>query len=922
MTVSSSGSSAAGPNSPSSSAAGSVSPTSAGSPFADTLGDTLVPGADPSGGTGVATLPDGTGPVINPADPTRSPMLSVPDGMGSADAASPGTATAPVSPTPPPPAPAPRPGKGSPEVRQLLDEIDWSATSLGPRGSWSVVVQLMVNLCLDSEFPLQLALGPDLVLVYNDAYIPLLGAEKHPWALGRTVREVWPETWQENERWAHEVMATGRAYHNADQQVILDRHGYPEEAYLTFSESVIRDLDGSVVGLFTVASETTAHILYERRLRVLRGLAAVSVTAYDSLEATCRAALEVMARARESVPFASMYLRAADGRVRRVASYGFDEAASDGCELAAEEPTDGPVLEVLRTGRSVEVSDIDKRCPGLFKRGPIGPAALDHAFVRPLILGANPEPAGVLVIGANPYRPQGDEYPQFTGLVARQMSIVLGDAAAYQMERDRQRKLTELDRDKTAFFQNLTHELRTPLTTLLAPLNEVLDDGVTVLPVAARESLEMSRRAAGRLRKMIGALLQYSLAEFGTLTAKRQPTNLTSVTADLVAGFRLAAEQAGVRLRADLPDDGLVAQVDRGMWASIVNNLVGNAVKYTGEGDIVVGLRGEDGNVVLRVSDTGPGIPLEQQPRIFDRFHRVDGSDRSTGAGIGLALVADAVRAHDGTVEVSSEPGHGSTFTVRLPQQGESQEAAGEEAGAPADLDEELAELLDEPASAGAGQLEAVDGTEAESAQRVRLLVVEDEPDLRGYITGLLAREGYDVTAAPDAETALAALQAEDEGRLDPQLVLVDVMLPGKSGLELLGWLRQHEQTARVPVIVLTGMSGSETAVEALLAGADDYVVKPFDAAELVARVRAHRHAQELREVAVDRAETVAGQLRQALASNRMIGTAIGIVMTRYGLAADRAFHTLVRISQQSNRKLREVAEEIVAAGTIPPHRG
>jgi DNA-binding response OmpR family regulator len=357
-----------------------------------------------------------------------------------------------------------------------------------------------------------------------------------------------------------------------------------------------------------------------------------------------------------------------------------------------------------------------------------------------------------------------------------------------------------------------------------------------------------------------------------------------------------------------------VAQVDRGMWASIVNNLVGNAVKYTREGEIEVGLGADDGHVVLTVSDTGTGIPLEQQPRIFDRFHRVDGSDRESGAGIGLAMVADAVRAHEGTVEVSSEPQRGSTFTVRLPQQPET----ADEPTVPAGPQDRLARLLREPDNGGSDQVESIEAEADAATERTRLLIVEDEADLRGYVSQMLAREGYDVTAAPSAEAALAALDREDESQLNPHLVLLDVMLPGKSGLELLSLLRQREQTARVPVIVLTGMSGSEAAVEALLAGADDYVVKPFDSGELLARVRAHRQAQELREKAVDQAETVAGQLRQALASNRTIGTAIGIVMARYGLAADRAFHTLVRISQQSNRKLREVADEIVAGGAIP----
>jgi signal transduction histidine kinase/DNA-binding response OmpR family regulator len=669
--------------------------------------------------------------------------------------------------------------------------------------------------------------------------------------------------------------------------------------------------------------------LYERRLRLLRSLGAVSVTGDESLEATCQAALEVMASNRISLPFAAMYLRRPDGSPHRVAGYGFDEARADICELVADEPASGAVVEVLESGKTFAATRIREQFPGLFTVSPLGPLVPDRALVVPVLLGGEPRPAGVLVVGLNPYRPLDDAYAQFAGMVGRQVGLLLNDAAIYLRERERQQWLAKLDRDKTEFFQNVTHELRTPLTTLLAPLNDLLNDGGVALPSAARESLEVSRRAAGRLRKMIGALLEFSLAESGALTAQRQFIDVTSVTADLVAGFQLPAEQAGLHLRAELPESSLPAHVDRTMWTTIVNNLLSNAVKYTRNGEIVVGLQGDQAEVVLTVADTGVGIPVAQQSRIFDRFHRVDDLDRTPGAGIGLALVADAVRAHEGKVEVSSEPGHGSTFTVRLPRHGEPKAPAADVIADPYDrYDDELAELLSDSADSGAERPAPVKTSRASRkpgpegdgqvrGDRPQLLIVEDEPDLRRYLTRLFSRDGYEVVALPDAEAALVALGDETQPP-EPQLILLDVMLPGKSGLELLVLLRQQARTARVPVIVLTGRSGSENAVEALLAGADDYVVKPFDSAELLARVQAHRHLQELREVAVDEAETVAGQLRQALASNRLIGTAIGIVMARYGLTSDRAFHTLVRISQQSNRKLRDVADEIVAAGAIP----
>jgi DNA-binding response OmpR family regulator len=192
-------------------------------------------------------------------------------------------------------------------------------------------------------------------------------------------------------------------------------------------------------------------------------------------------------------------------------------------------------------------------------------------------------------------------------------------------------------------------------------------------------------------------------------------------------------------------------------------------------------------------------------------------------------------------------------------------------------------------------------------------LIIEDEPDLRSYLTKLFTKDGYAVEAAADAATALTLLEGNA-----PDLVITDVMLPGQSGLDLLAELRQDEQLARLPVVVLTARADAETAIGAFAAGADDFVVKPFNSAELLARVRAHHQMSQLRDGAVDAAQTAVGQLRQALHTNRTTGTAVGIVMARYDLDSERAFKVLVRTSQQSNRKLHEVASEVVRAGGLP----
>ena len=776
-----------------------------------------------------------------------------------------------------------------PSMRSVYEQLDWSATALGPRDSWPALLRLLVDLCLDSEFPVQISWGPELLVLYNEAYIPLLGAEKHPWALGRPASEVVPHVGSASEQHLREVLQTGRPYHSGDQRLIINRHGYPEEAYFRFSLSAIRDTDGTIVGLFNAITETTQHLLYQRRLQVLRRLGAVSITADDSLASTCRAAVEVIGKTRESVPFLAVFLQDHPGQgPRRVAGYGFDETAAAACELVEPAPTNGPVFEVMGHGGTTLVSGLRERHRGVFAAGPLGPLEPDQAFVLPVVMLGTRKPMGVFVIGVNPYWRPDEAYTAFAAMAARQLGVMITDAVSYQNERRRQRALAELDRARTEFFQNVGHELRSPLTMLLAPLQDILVEPGVVLPAAARDTVETSIRAADRLQRVVDALLDTSRAESGALIPDREEIDLTAVTAELVEGHRPAAE-GRLNLRVDVPTDPLMAYVDRTMWTTIVNNLVNNAVKFTNVGEVGVSLSGDDREVVLTVTDTGVGIPQDEQVQIFQRFHRANNDDQQPGSGIGLSLVAEMTAAHGGSVDVDSELGVGSQFVVRLPRFDGSAAT-------------ELAESAAEPHPEN-----------EPTADRPRLLIIEDEPDLRGYLTKLFTKDGYAVEAAADAATAATLLE-----RNAPDLMITDVMLRGQSGLDILTALREDERMARLPVVVLTARADAETAIEAFAAGADDFVVKPFNSSELLARVRAHYQMSQLRDLAVDAAETTVGQLRQALQSNRTTGTAVGIVMSRYELNAELAFQALRRTSQQSNRKLHEIAAEVVRTGALP----
>ena len=793
-------------------------------------------------------------------------------------------------PTAPPPTDGARDSAAA--MRSVYRQVDWSATALGPQETWPALLRLVADLCLDSDSPVLIGWGPDLLMLYNEAYIPLLGAEKHPWALGRPASEVQPRLWPAEEERVHDIMQTGRPYHLDDQLLIIERRGYPEEAYFSFSISALRDADGTIVGVFTAISEPTWHVQYERRLQALRRLGTVSITADDSLTSTCRAALEVIAKTRTSVPFAAVFLRdLASQGPRRAAGYGFDEAAATSCELVELAPTSGPVLQVLEHGGTELVSGLRERYPNVFAPGPLGSLTPDQAFVLPVIMLGARKPLGVLVLGVNPYLRPDDSYTAFAVMASRQLGVMVTDAVSYQGELKRQQALQELERARTEFFQNISHELRAPLTMLLMPLQDILVEPGVVLPAAARDTVETSVRAGDRLQRVVDALLDISRVESSALIPYREEIDLVSATLDVVEGFRPTAE-GRLNLRVDMPTDPLRAYVDRSMWTTIVGNLVNNALKFTADGEVAVILSGDDSHVLLTVADTGIGIRQDEQTAIFERFNRGTAGDQHQGSGIGLALVADLTSAHGGTVEVDSEPGAGSRFIVRLPRYNGSQ-----------------VDLMAESAPTS-------DGEQDTAGDRPRLLIIEDEPDLRTYLTRLFTKDGYAVEAVSDGENAHAWL--ENNADNPPDMVITDVMLPGQSGLDLLAMIRNDDRLARLPVVVLTALADAESAVAAFAAGADDFVSKPFNSAELLARARAHYQMNQLRDLAIGEAQTTVGQLRNALQSNRTTGTAVGMVMTRYELDAQQAFKVLARISQQSNRKLHDIAEELVRTGELP----
>ncbi|HSR26076.1 MAG TPA: ATP-binding protein [Candidatus Eisenbacteria bacterium] len=725
------------------------------------------------------------------------------------------------------------------ETGQLLLAIDWSATALGPMASWPQLLRRMVATAVLSPLPTEVSWGPDLVFLYNDAVRPLLGS-KHPRALGRPKRLVFPEVWDTIGPIQQSVLEQGRPASREDAGFLLDRRGFPEECYFTFSHAPIIDESG-VAGIFSTVTETTARVVDARRLRTLSALGECAGTGRTT-EAACAAALEVLATNERDVPFALVYLAEADGRRARLAARAGLEA---GRPLAPETITTTSPQAPWPVGRALAhlqpvVEPLDPRMVAAAGRWEHGPAPR-AALVVPLRDGPGGRPSGAAVLGVNPALRLDAAQRGFLEMVGRQLSVVIGGARAHEAERARAELLADMNRAKTQFLGNVSHELRTPLTLVLGPLSDCLADPAAQ-PAVQRRRIELALRSARRLSRLVDRLLDFSRIEEGRMEAAPVPVDLSALTAEVAGVFGPAVSAAGLRLVVDCPPLGQPVYVDRELWEKALLNLVSNAVKFTERGEIRVACRRVGRRAEVVVADTGVGVPADELPHLFERFHQArSGWARSSeGVGIGLALVKETVELHGGSLKVQSREGRGTTFTVTLP--------LGRRPPAPPPaLWTSLPSASSREARRTIAEVErwtdrSDSSEEAGPAARPRVLVVEDDPDMRRYVLDLL-RPHWRVEGCADGRQALAAARA----RL-PDLVLADVMLPAMDGFELLRQLRAAPRTSRVPVILLSARAGGEATVEGLAAGADDYLVKPFSAEELVARLRTHLELSRARE--------------------------------------------------------------------------
>jgi signal transduction histidine kinase/CheY-like chemotaxis protein len=737
---------------------------------------------------------------------------------------------------------------GGGEMGSLIRSMDWSKTALGPISSWPQSLRTSVSLCLSSTFPILIAWGPETIQIYNDSYRPICGA-KHPQSMGENFRICWetalPVVGDKFSRGEQ-----GEGTYITDQRMFLDRYGYLEETFMTFSFAPIRDESGGIGGIFHPITETTEKMLSVRRTQVLRDLG-VSLGKAKSVQEIGNVTASQYNAYQLDLPFMLFY-ELKDDELQLINSSGLEAGTKITPLSFSLQDKMWPLAEVIAQEQCMVVTDLGERF-GAFSCGPYDEAP-HTAMILPMKVSGQTEVFGFIIAGVSVCRALDETYLNFYDQLAATYNTAISNVYAYEQEQKRAEALAEIDRSKTAFFSNVSHEFRTPLTLMLGPLEELLED--KKLDSHQRDQLEATHRNARRLLKLVNNLLDYSRVEAGRVQAVYQPLDLSELTTDLASSFRSIIEKAGMNLLVECPPSAIRYYADRQMWEKIVLNLLSNAFKYTLEGTITVSLEHQGNAAVLAVRDTGVGIPEKELPHMFQRFHRVENTAGRTheGTGIGLSLVNELVQLQGGEITVSSVEGKGSCFVVKIPagkshlpaeQVNENTKETDNSAIKGAFIKEAYSLLQDEagisPADVSISTGDMSLHADHTVDKATKILIVDDNQDMRNYLVRLL-NPYFTIVTAVNGKEALKKISL-----YLPDLVLSDVMMPVMDGKAMLEEIRNDDENMRLPVIFLSARAGEEARIDGLNAGADDYLVKPFSAAELLTKVRAQVHISKTR---------------------------------------------------------------------------
>jgi signal transduction histidine kinase len=684
--------------------------------------------------------------------------------------------------------------------------VDWASTPLGPPARWPSTLKTTVATMFRARQPMFLWWGPDLIQLYNDAYLPSFGTGKHPRAMGQRGRECWQEIWPIIGPQIDDVMERARSSYNEDALVPILRNGRLEEVYWNYTYSPVFQEDGAVGGTLVICTETTSRVLGERRANVLHALVAETSIATDR-DTLWAKAFEVLGRATADLPTAALCERVAEqGALVTSASAGLslEGAAALAPWLAATLPP--------RPLAAAVVVPVGAGAPAALQGGD----APRELCVLPLFPGESGRDA-VLVFGLSGRLSFDDAYRRFLEQVAGSMRLAqtrleeMARRARVELERLNEREgllreVQQASRAKDEFLAMLGHELRNPLSPIVSALRLMrlkLDER------ALREHHIIERHVT-HLVRLVDDLLDVAKIARGRVELRREVLDLADVVPKAVEMAGDLLERRHHRLTIDCEKRRYFCDADPTRLAQVFANLLTNAAKYTDpNGHIAVRVSQVGEEVVVTVTDDGIGLPAEMIPRVFDLFEQGErGVDRAMGGlGIGLALVKNLVAMHGGRVAVASEgPGRGSVFTVALPAV----------SGA----------ALQKP---GVLAARAGPGTGAR-----RILVVDDNVDAAEILTESLQLEGHEVVMATEP---LAALELA--ARFRPEIAVLDIGLPVMDGYELASRLHGVAGCADTRLIALTGYGQEHDKRRSREAGFHSHLVKPIEVDQLLALIDA-----------------------------------------------------------------------------------
>ena len=621
---------------------------------------------------------------------------------------------------------------GGGDMGKIIRAKDWSNTAIGNPESWPQSLRTTVSTCLNSRFPILIWWGPELVMIYNDAYRPILGA-KHPASMGEKGKVVWPEIWNVIGPMLNSVYEEGISTWSENQLLLMDRYGYVEETYFTFSYSPIYGESGGIEGVYCAVTETTTTVLHERQLQTLKNLSNLGTSHYSVTEV-----YEAAARALENnpadFPMAVIYQADADGTSALPVAYaGTDEHQTFFPNyIDLKNPVEGTYnfCSAFRS-KSIIVSENNGRRTNLPKG--IWEKEATNFIHIPVLSAGNEFPYAIISAALNPHRKFDESYRRFALLIADQIALEINNTLMYEQERKKAEALAEIDKAKTLFFSNISHEFRTPLTLIIGSLEQMRLESGNTMQDKNKAILETTHRNAMRLLRLVNNLLDFNSIEAGRNKAKYQPTNIVLFTKYIASSFNSLIEHAGLQFQIDCDNITEPVYIDRSMWEKIVLNLLSNAFKFTLNGGIYITLTTTGSEVLLKIRDTGVGIPNSDLSKIFQRFYRSDKITGRTyeGSGIGLSLVQELVHLHGGKISVNSEEGNGSEFIVSIPM-GKSHLPADQLAEPDPDFKVSLNEAYVEETESFTDP--ETTNTTVDTAKPPTVLVVDDNKDMRSYL--------------------------------------------------------------------------------------------------------------------------------------------------------------------------------------------